>query len=50
MDTKYKTFANELFITSNFVTNNPTVIEVFTKKEKEGREENQAPYKPLKRI
>ena len=39
---KYKTFKNELFI-----TNNKTVVEVFTSNEKEGKEETQPAYKRI---
>ena len=43
----YNNFSNRLHITEDFVTNNPTVIKVFTDKEKAGKEENQAPYRRL---
>lgn len=42
MKPNYKVFKNELFI-----TNNKTVVEVFTSNEKEGREEKQLPYQRL---
>ena len=45
MQSKYKTFKNPLFI-----TNNKMLVEVFTEKEKQGKEENQAPYRKLNNL
>lgn len=47
MKPNYKLFKNRLHISENFVTNNPTVIEVMTQREKDGKKDLSTPFRPL---
>lgn len=47
MKPNYKLFKNRLYISENFVTNNPTVIEVMTQREKDGKKDLSFPFRPL---
>lgn len=47
MKPNYKLFKNRLYISENFVTNNPTVIEVMTQREKDGKKDLSTPFRPL---